>query len=153
MDASSAEDEAALAEYASTLADGIEAAVGPWVIASVERRAGALDLTREATAAAEEARRAVGAAVRELLGLDVDAQRTTPLALVRGAVRHPTGVLARAGVPPVVRDPVATEAFPDDPYDLTPGSLADLDPDLVEVGIVWGAAKAHVILRRRRGER
>jgi hypothetical protein len=59
-------------------------------------------------------------------------------------------VLAGAGVPPVARDPVAVEAFPDDPYDLTPGSLADLDPGLVEAGIAWGAAKAHTVLRRRR---
>jgi len=48
---------------------------------------------------------------------------------------------------------VAAEAFPDDPYDLTPGSLADLDPELVHAGISWGAAKAHTVLRRRRSER
>ena len=89
--------------------------------------------------------------MRALLALDVDAQPTTPLALVRGAVRYPTEVLASAGVRPVDRDPMAAEGFPDDVYDLTPGSLADLDPALVEAGIAWGAAKAHTVLRRRKG--
>jgi hypothetical protein len=143
-------DDAALAAYATALAEGIAAAIGPWVIASVERGAGGLDLAEEAAAAAEVARREVGGAVRDLLARDVDAQATTPLALVRGAVRHPTAVLASAGVAPVARDPVAVEAFPDDPYDLTPGSLADLAPDLTDAGIAWGAAKAHTVLRRRR---
>ena len=45
-----------------------------------------------------------------------------------------------------------TASFPDDPYDLTPGSFADVDPSLHEPGLVWGAAKAHVVLARRRRE-
>ena len=143
-------DAAMLTRCADALAGGVEAALAGWVVAAVERRAGRPDLRPAARAAGEEARREVGGAVRELLALDVDAQRTTPLALVRSAVRYPTRVLAGAGVPPVARDRVAVEAFPDDPYDLTPGSLADLDPDLVEAGIAWGAAKAHTVLRRRR---
>jgi hypothetical protein len=144
------EAEAALRGYAHALADGIEAAIEPWVIAAIAHRSGELDLTAAARAAAAQARREVGAAVHRLLELDVDAQPTTPLALVRGAVRYPTEVLATAGVRPVVRDPVAVGTFPDDVYDLTPGSLADLDPDLVEAGIVWGAAKAHIMMHRRR---
>jgi hypothetical protein len=144
------DDEAALAEYANALAAGIEAAIGPWVRRAVERRSGDAALVDAARAAADDARREVGGAVRRLLALDVDAQPTTPLALIRGAVRYPTAVLASAGVPPVARDPVAVEAFPDDVYDLTPGSLADLDPELVEAGIVWGAAKAYTVLRRRK---
>ena len=31
-----------------------------------------------------------------------------------------------------------------------PASFADLDPTLAELGLRWGAAKAHVVLRRRR---
>ena len=41
-------------------------------------------------------------------------------------------------------------AFPDDVYDLAPASFADVDPALHEPGLVWGAAKAHVHLARRR---
>jgi hypothetical protein len=59
-------------------------------------------------------------------------------------------VLADAGVPPVHRDGAAERLFPDDVYDLTPASFADLDAAVHEPGLVWGAAKAHVILRRRR---
>jgi len=102
--------------------------------------------------AAEEAARQAGAEVvprvRALLMSDVDEQRTTPLALVRTAVRYPTGVLQSAGVAPVERDRFAERAFPEDVYDLAPASFADLDPALAEVAITWGAAKAFEHKRR-----
>ena len=72
--------------------------------------------------------------------------------MVRRAVVYPTAVLRGAGVPPVVRDADAEARFPDDDYDLTPAAFADLDPSLHEPGLVWGAAKAHVHLARRRAE-
>jgi hypothetical protein len=58
-------------------------------------------------------------------------------------------VLREAGARPVARDAQAQRHFPDDLYDLTPASFADIDPALHEPGLVWGAAKAHVHLRRR----
>jgi hypothetical protein len=70
--------------------------------------------------------------------------------VLRAAVRHPTAVLAEAGVPEVVRDRFAEETFPADVYDLSPAAFADIDPALAEPGLVWGAAKAHVVLTRRR---
>ena len=70
------------------------------------------DLEAEAAVAARQAQQDVGSAVRALLALDVDAQPTTPLALVRGAVRYPTEVLAAAGVRPVDRDPMAARGSP-----------------------------------------
>ena len=82
----------------------------------------------------------------------MDEQRTGPLAVIRTAVRYPTEVLAAAGVGPVQRDEFAERSFPDDVYDLAPASFADLDPALHEPGLVWGAAKAHVVLARRRAE-
>ena len=42
-------------------------------------------------------------------------------------------------------------AFPADVYGLSPASLADLSPDVVEAGIVWGAAKAFEHKRRHAG--
>jgi hypothetical protein len=102
-------------------------------------------------AAREAGRRAaaeVGAQVRALLDADVDDQRTTPLALLRSAVRYPTDVLRAAGVPPVDRDPVQARLFPGDLYDLAPATFADVDPALAEPGMVWGAAKA--LAHRRR---
>jgi hypothetical protein len=92
--------------------------------------------------------------VRTLLAADIDEQVTTPLAIIRSAaVRYPTSVLRRAGVAPVVRDPFAAAAFPDDIYDLSPASFADLSADLVDPGMAWGAAKAFVHKRRHQSSR
>lgn len=151
-------DEAALRRYAEVLADGIERALGPWVERSVAALAEAWrpgSSAELAPAAAEAGRRAadeVGGRVRDLLVLDVDRQRTGPLAELRAAVRYPTEVLAAAGVAPVARDEFAERTFPDDVYDLAPATFGDLDPELQEPGLVWGAAKAHLVLSRRRAE-
>ncbi len=152
------DDLAALAAHAEALADGVQAALPGWVERSVARLAEAwagrvdADVARAAAAAGEAAAADIGPKVRALLARDVDDQPTNPLAIVRTAVRHPTAVLAAAGVPPVERDAMAASAFPDDAYDLTPTRFADLDPALHEPGLTWGAAKAHVILSRRRAE-
>lgn len=151
-------DERQLAHYATVLADGIERALGPWVQRCVERVyvAWADTLPREVAAKAEQAgghaAAVVGPQVRAVLETDVDDQRVNPLQVVRAAVTYPTGVLQAFGVPPVVRDHEAERQFPDDLYDLVPAAFADLDPGLHEPGLVWGAAKAHVVLRRRREE-
>jgi hypothetical protein len=154
----SPDDEAALARHAAALADGVEAALPRWVERVVVERVTAYrgevapEIRAEAAAAGERARAEVGAEVRALLERDVDDQPTGPLAVLRRAVAHPTAVLRRAGIPPVERDEFAERAFPDDVYDLSPAAFADLDPELHEPGIVWGAAKAHVHLARRRAE-
>jgi hypothetical protein len=151
-------DDERLAGYARALADGVEAALPGWVEASVERVLRAQGRTVDdatATAAREAgatARDQIGPRVRRLLTADIDEQRTNPLAVIRGATRYPTGVLRAAGARPVPRDAQAREHFPDDVYDLAPARFADLDPALHEPGLVWGAAKAHVHLRRRRAE-
>jgi hypothetical protein len=151
-------DAAALAGYAAALADAMVAALPGWVERGVERvltayRGGIDPNEREAAArAGRAAGDDVGPRVAALLATDIDDQRTGPLSLVRGAVGYPTAVLREAGVPPVVRDEVAERQFPDDLYDLTPTSFGDLDPSLSELGLMWGAAKAHVHLARRRRE-
>jgi hypothetical protein len=91
-----------------------------------------------------------GPRLRQLLTTDVDAQTTTPLEVIRGSLGPPTDALRRMGVPVVVRDEFDRGQFPDDDYDLVPRSFADIDPALLEPGLTWGAAKAHVHLRRRR---
>jgi hypothetical protein len=50
----------------------------------------------------------------------------------------------------VPRDEFSVRSFPDDAYDLSPASFADVDPALHEPGLAWGAAKAYVHLARRR---
>ena len=136
--------------YATALADAIEAALPGWVVRSVALRAAGLGA--EAQAAGERAGAEIAAQVRTLLEADVDQQWTSPLDLLRRAVTFPTAVLRAEGISPVRRDSFAEQVFPDDVYDLSPASFADVDPALTEPGIEWGAAKAHVILNRRARE-
>jgi hypothetical protein len=151
-------DDERLTELANELADGMVVALGPWVERNVMRiataYAGAPDaaVTDAARAAGVAATDDLGPRIRVLLATDVDDQRGNPLQVARELTSYATGVLRGAGVPPVVRDAEAERQFPDDDYDLTPASFADLDPRLAEIGIAWGAAKAHVVLRRRRRE-
>jgi hypothetical protein len=150
------DDAVRLARYADELADAIEEAVPGWVercVRSVLADQGiAVDpeIAQRTTVAARHAVADGGPRVRALLAADVDDQRGNPLAIVRSLVRHPTGVLRAAGARPVPRDPFAERSFPDDVYDLSPAAFADVDPALHEPGLVWGAAKAHVHLARRR---
>lgn len=152
------DDAVALARHAAVLADAIAEHLGPWVAGLVvgRHRQWSGTVTPEVEAAAASAAAAAVAEVvpevRSLLGSDVDGQRTGPLDLVRRAVRPATEALARAGVPPIVRDAVAERLHPDDVYDLTPGSFAEVHPALHDLGLTWGAAKAHVVLARRRRE-
>jgi hypothetical protein len=108
------------------------------------------DVLDAARAAGAQAHAALLPELRDLLATDVDAQRSNPLAVIRRGVPYATAVLQAAGVPPVRRDADAERLFPDDVYDLTPAAFADVGSSVHEPGIVWGAAKAHVILRRRR---
>jgi hypothetical protein len=146
-------------DHARTLADAIDAALPGWVVRCVERTMTATpggmtsEARRRAEAAGRDARAGTGSAIRALLEADIDEQRSTPLALLRQAVRYPTEVLRQAGVAPVGRDPFDRRSFPDDPYGLSPASLADVDPVLVGPGISWGAAKAFVHKQRHRSSK
>jgi len=145
-------------EPANDLAAALDREIGPWVERAVARimtayRGQVPPATADAAhVAALRARVEVGAEIRAFLGLDVDEQRTNPLAILRAAVRYPTGVLREAGVPPVRRDEFKERAFPDDIYDLSPATWKDVDTSLQEPGIVWSAWKAKTILDRRRSE-
>ncbi len=141
-------------DFGRTLADAIEAAIPGWVTGCVERVLAGRSLPtspeiREAAAAAGSLAQAeTGVAIRALLAADIDDQRSTPLTVLRQAVRYPTRVLQDAGVPPAARDRFVERTFPEDVYDLTPASLADIDPALTDPGIYWGAAKAFEHKRR-----
>lgn len=139
-----------LVECAQELAEGIERALPEWVVSAVESRLADLSpKVREATEAAGVAAAAeIGGQVARLLAADIDNQPENPLAVLRRAVRYPTEVLLAAGAAPAARDNFAIERFPDDAYDLTPASFADIHPDLQVPGLEWGAAKAFVYRRR-----
>jgi hypothetical protein len=139
---------------ARQLADAIDAAIPGWVERWVDLRYRASlgvppsEVTDSAKAAGEAARAEVAPRVRALLEADIDEQWTTPLAVVRAAVAYPTRVLADAGVPPVARDRFEQERFPEDAYNLTPGTFSDLGPEVADPAIAWGAAKAWAHRRR-----
>jgi hypothetical protein len=151
-------DAAALAAYATALADGVDRAIPAWVDRGVRSVLAAQGIPVTGVVEAGIADAAAGARadgsprVRALLEADIDAQRGNPLDVLRSLVPYPTAVLRSAGAGPVARDEFAARNFPDDVYDLSPASFADVDPELHEPGLVWGAAKAHVHLARRRRE-
>ncbi len=146
-----------LESVSAELADSVEEHLPAWVRRNIERLCAAAgvsasDVDERIQSAAAGALDHVMPRLRGLLETDVDEQRGNPLDIVRGAVRFPTRALVDLGVPEVVRDDFATANFPDDVYDLSPASFSDIAPELTEIGIAWGAAKAHTHLQRRRAE-
>lgn len=151
------DDLAALGRCADELVEAVERSLPTWVQRVVADRwdqwqGGELppEVALAAQDAAAEATEAVVPPLRALLAADVADQPTNPLALVRRAVPFPTRVLQATGMPHVQRDEQAERLFPEDAYDLVPGTFGDLGPEAQEPGLRWGAAKAHILLRRRR---
>lgn len=149
-------DDDRFADYGRALAQAVAAALPTWIEDAMARRLarpwpdGIEDrVDRAGTEAADQ----IGATLDELLALDLDQQWTNPLTVIRTAARYPSAILADLGVPPVDRDGQAAAIDPDDHYDLTPAAFADFGPEVHELGIQWGAAKAHLHLQRRREER
>ena len=151
------DDDRALAKYGDDLVRAVESSLGNWIEAcvhSVLQEQGRPVDNETATligAARLDATRDVVAELRAVLALDVDQQRKNPLSILRAAVRYPTQVLRAAGAKPIERDEFDEQSFPDDEFALTPAAFADFGPAVHDAGIVWGAAKAHVHLQRRRG--
>lgn len=127
-----------------------------WVRRSIQRVAtaqGLQGIDDELVAdAAERATAFVDRRMGALLTADIDAQQTTPLSIFRDAVRFPVEVLHAAGATSSHRGDVSRWAFPNDPFDITPGNLSDIGDEVQQAGIVWGAAKAGLHLQRRRQE-
>lgn len=145
-----ADDEKQLAAYGCVLIEQVELVGYEWLARLVDLRAPGLAGDPQSEAALRSGAAEMVAELRTLLTADIDSQPTGPLDVLRRAVRHPTQLLAAAGTAPIARDAFASRNFPDDVYDLSPASFAEVDPSLHEPGLVWGAAKAHVHLRRRR---
>ncbi len=153
--AESERDDELLASYASALADEIQRTLPGWVNAAVAARTGGTvpaELTDAVAKAGADAAEEVGGQIRSLLELDIDDQWTNPLTLIRTVIKYPNQILQDASVPPINRDAQAKRFHPEDVYGLIPSSFADLGPTANDLGLSWGAAKAHVHLRRRRAE-
>ena len=88
----------------------------------------------------------------QLLGTDVDVQKTNPLHVLRSATSVATAALHNAQVTPVRRDEFEVRAMPNDVYAIGPLTWRDLGDAVHEAGITWGAWKAAVVLSRRRDE-
>lgn len=87
-----------------------------------------------------------------LLAIDVDEQRTNPLSLFRQATAGPTAFLLARGARPPAPERFVQEHFPHDVFHIGPAAWTDIDAELHEPGITWGAWKAMTVLRRRRDE-
>jgi hypothetical protein len=137
-----------LDEYATEFVAVAALVVPEWIERCVSHFGAPIDDSARtaARAAGDEVVRRLSA----LLALDVEAQPTTPLSILRDATRHATGVLAAAGVAPVRRDEMRARSFPDDVYDLAPATWSDVDERLHEPGLVWGASKARAVIDRHR---
>ena len=151
---------ARLRDAGDAILAGVERCMPGWVVVevtSVLDAWGRLDADARERAEADARDAGVACAhrvtdeLRALLALDPADQRATPLEIIRGAVREPSQVLERAGVPPVVRDEFDERTLPDDIYGLAPRTLGDLgDDSLAPLHLVWGLAKA-AVLRARAG--
>lgn len=139
-------------EHAAALYDAVAERLGGFVERCVAERlpAPSPDQLADAAAAARRAEQVVLPRLASLLEADLDAQATTPLALVRQAVPFATAVLDRHGAPGVARDRFQCDRFPDDRYGLVPASLDALGEEVGELAIAWGAWKAMAHKARHR---
>jgi hypothetical protein len=148
-------DDERLASIAADFAAAIEQAIPGWIERIVEARvvAAGMAVTDEVRAQVRDTAAAtadlLGPRVRAVVTADVDDGGGSPLAALRDGVGPATELLGALRVPPSRRDDFARRAFPDDVYELGPAAFADVDESLVEPGVAWGAARAHVHLRRR----
>ena len=151
-------DEARFAQISDALVAGVEQAVPGWIerliVDRVRQWSGHVSPEVVATAATAGTAAAADVVPRmqALVETDLDDQRTNPLSLLRDTTRFAHDVLADLGVPAVARDQFSTRSFPDDSYGLVPAAWEDVDPELHELGLAWGAAKAFVFKARRRAE-
>lgn len=148
-----ADDEAQLAAFAGELGDRVDAALDAWVQRSLVAAAatgGAQAVADEVPDVVTATRALVMPELRRVLGADVDAGAGNPLAALRAGVGPMTERLMAWGAAQPPRDEFLERQFPGDPYQLGPAAFSDVDPGLHEPGLVWGAARAHVHLRRRR---
>ena len=156
MDSGPSDDDAHLRVLADALGDALIEAVAPWLVSRACHLADTAGRTlpphemERLQTAAEATAAHLAPRVRHVLGADVDAGLGTPLATLRDGTGAFTAALVELGFAPARRDEFVRQRFPADVYDLGPATFSDIDPSLHEPGLVWGAARARVHLRRRR---
>ncbi len=140
-----------LASHARALLDALRINVERWAVNSLVSRSPADAHKRVQECAdriSEQVRNSVLPDLASLLGADIDHQWTSPLEIVRTLVGPITSELQSLNVPAPKRDASSVALHPDDLYNIAPATFADVHPSLHDLGLAWGAAKAHVHLRR-----
>ncbi len=130
-----------LAEAGLALGEAILDALGSWAEMQAVRFGGAT-LAPDGRMAGQEMAKLVAPRLAVLLAADVDAQRGTPLTILRQAHLPLTEMLRAHGVAAVDRDPADVAAQPDDEYGVGPRAFSDLGPEVHEAGLRWGVTKA-----------
>ena len=127
------------------LLDALRTEMPQWAASVVEQRGGDPVAGSRAGLRAYES---LEQELRDLLTVDIDAQRGTPLSILRRAVAWPTEVLRSAGIAAVSRDPDDEARFPDDVYALTPAAFSDFGEVSGDAGLRWSVGKAFEHKRR-----
>ena len=147
-----------LEQYPQDLYDAVMAAVPHWILRRIEEvmKSGATEVStqvmNEISEVSQQVQRTVESSLFELLSLDVDNQRQSPLHVIRTSINSATELLSRYEVPLPQRDEFETKAMPRDIFSIGPLTWKDLSEDVHEAGINWGAWKAAVVVSRRRSE-
>ena len=144
------DDQARYQAYGRALQAAVADALPRWLEQVIGDRAGT-EAARSTDAQSVVAQVVANAFARlgELATADVEKPLSGPLESLRRSMAPVSDYLDSIGVARPERDPVDREMRPDDPHDLGPMRFLDLGPEVHEAGIAWGAAKAHLHLRRR----
>jgi hypothetical protein len=137
------EDAARYSEIAAALFSTVDRALDAWVEHTLRSR-GITDPPILAATVASVRSRALPD-LDELLAADIDQHRSTPLEILRRATAPMTEALRAQGMRP---DPRAMDER--DPFQIGPMTWSDLNAEVAEAGMTWGAAKAHIHISRRR---
>lgn len=141
-------DEQQYIAHAEALRRSVLDAVPAWIDRVLAPFAVASDATGRQTATAETIA-AIDERLAVLAASDPDVAMSGPLELIRQSTVPLQRWLADQGAPAPTRDPWDVRSSPDDVYELGPMTFRDLSEDVHVAGITWGAAKAHIHLRRR----
>ncbi len=147
MRVSSPTDAESIEPYARALGDSLVAGLPAWVEQAIVTRTASASAAEIASTQAQ-ALDLVETDLRAFLASDIDEQTTTPLAIARRVVAPVTALLAANDVAPAQRDDHARAMHPDDTFDLMPGGFVDFGDEVQSAGIAWGAAKAHIHMKR-----
>lgn len=140
-------------QYSRALLDATDAVVGRWLRRLVAGVANTEALSidhAEIDQLVDELGVAVMSGLRELLELDVEAQRRNPLDVFRSAAVVVSEFLIARGAHEVARDEFMVRAFPDDRCGIVPATWSDIDESMTTPGLEWGAYKAATVIGRHR---